>query len=96
MHIKHQLSAMHTAPFSLQLSHCPALPPELLPHLLAGLSAADLAHAAATCSALAHAVMWDPSADATLWAPACRARWATKALDPALVYPEMLKGLSHR
>ena len=74
-----------------------ALPPELLPDLLAAgqLTAADLARCAATCSTLAGAVS-DPANDALLWQPACRERWATKAYDPLLVYPEKLAHLSHR
>jgi hypothetical protein len=71
---------------------------QVLPGLLASgsLGAADLARCAATCSALARIVTRDASSDALLWEPVCRARWATKAYDPLLLYAEELESLSHR
>ena len=71
---------------------------QVLPGLLASgsLGAADLARCAATCSSLARIVTRDPSSDALLWEPVCRARWASKAYDPLLLYAEELESLSHR
>lgn len=81
---------------SAPLGMLESLPAELLPHLVVGLDAADLAAVATTCSAFAHVVMRDRANDALLWRPVCERRWASKAYDPVSVYPEQLEGLGFR
>ena len=75
-----------------------SLPAELLPQLLSSgsLTASDLARCATTCSTLARLVTRDKPSDELLWEPTCRARWATKAYNPLLLFPKQLNGLSHR
>lgn len=74
-----------------------ALPPELLPQVLAAgdLTATDLAQCAGACLTLLEVVR-HPENDSLLWQPVCRARWAVKAYDPLVVYPAELGRLSHR